>query len=232
MTGRDCPASARLVGETLQVLRATLGCGAAMFYWVEDDLSTTAHQQAGLPEGLTQDYRRHVWRHDPLLTARLAGEQRHLAELEQEAGADPAQCAPYRDFLAHYGMGGDVEFLFWAGDAPWGGISLLPLLGEATPVSQWSRIEAIHRYVALAMQGHAVARRANARAHLIRVERLTMRECDLCDLVAVGAGNADIAQLLGLTTATVKTYLRRIFDKMGVDSRMALAARLSGLGSA
>lgn len=230
MTLRDCASSARLVDETLHFLRATLGCSAAMFYWVEPDLSTTAHRLTGMPTGLTGAYRQQVWRHDPLLTARLAGGQRHLAELEQEASADPVHSAPYRAFLARYGMGGNVEFLFWAGERPWGGISLLPLVGElALP---WSRVEAVHRYVALTMQGHAIARHTRARAHLVDQVGLTARDCDLCDLVAVGASNADIAQMLGLTTATVKTYLRRIFDRMGVDSRTALAARLLDMGSA
>jgi DNA-binding CsgD family transcriptional regulator len=232
MNPRDCPASARLVGETLEFLRATLGCGAAMFSWVEPDLSTSAYHALGLPEGLTQAYRHHGWRHDPLHTARLAARHCSLAELDREAHEDPQASAPYRAFLGAYGMGGDVEFLFWAAGAPWGVISLLPLAGEALPASQWPRIEAVHRYVALTMQAHAVARHAQRRAHLLNHIGLTPRECELCDLVAVGAGNADIAQMLGLTTATVKTYLRRIFDKMGVDSRTALAARLSGLGAA
>lgn len=233
---RACPTSARLVSETLQFLRASLGCSAAMFYWVEEDLSTSAHQLANMPSGLPEAYRHDVWRHDPLLTARLADRQRHLAELEQEASQNPPYCEPYRAFLADYGMAGNVEFLFWTGEGPllrpWGGISLLPRRGEPLLAAAWPRMQAVHRYVDLMMQGHAVARHAQRQALLLHRVGLTRRECDLCDLVAVGASNADIAQLLGLTTATVKSYLRRIFDKMGVDSRTALAARLSGLGSA
>lgn len=231
---RQCPSSARMVEETIAFLRATAGCGGAMFYWVEPDLSTTAALVAGLPAALPEAYRQDGWRHDPLHTPRLASRQRRLAELEQEARHDPNHSAPYRRFLAEFGVAGNVEFLFWAGEGamaqPWGGISLLPL-DHDTPVA-WGWIEATYRYVDLMMRGHAVARHAHAHAHLVQHVGLTRRECDLCDLVAVGASNADIAQVLGLTTATVKTYLRRVFDKMGVDSRTALAARLSGLGSA
>lgn len=231
MTHRACPSSNRLVSETLLFLRASLGCGAAMFYWVEPDLSTTAHQLVGLPASLPGAYRRHVWRHDPLLTARLAQAQRDLAELEQEAAPDPLASAPYRAFLADYGVAGNVEYLFWAGDGPqrrpWGGISLLPLVGDARLSGQWPLLQATYRYVDLLLQGHAEARHLANRSLLMNRHGLTNRECDVCDLVAVGASNADIGLLLGLTTATIKSYMRRIFDKLGIDSRTALAARLS-----
>ncbi|HEX6684760.1 MAG TPA: response regulator transcription factor [Candidatus Limnocylindrales bacterium] len=54
-----------------------------------------------------------------------------------------------------------------------------------------------------------------------RPEPLSTRERQVLILVAGGATNRDIADSLGVTEATVKTYLTRIFAKLDVDDRTA-----------
>ena len=56
--------------------------------------------------------------------------------------------------------------------------------------------------------------------------RLSAREGQITELVLRGLGNREIAQLLGITLTTAKKHLGRIFDKVGVDSRSQLMARL------
>ena len=56
--------------------------------------------------------------------------------------------------------------------------------------------------------------------------RLSGREGQIMELVCRGAANRDIARTLGITVATAKKHLGRIFDKVGVDSRAQLMARL------
>ena len=51
---------------------------------------------------------------------------------------------------------------------------------------------------------------------------LTKREEDLLRLVAEGLGNRDIAQELNLSEHTVKNYMFRMFEKLGVSSRVEL----------
>ena len=51
---------------------------------------------------------------------------------------------------------------------------------------------------------------------------LTGREEQVVALVADGLSNRDVARELGLTENTVKKYLFRIFDKIGVSSRVEL----------
>lgn len=43
-----------------------------------------------------------------------------------------------------------------------------------------------------------------------------------------GASTRDIAGRTGLTVSTVNTYLKRIFSKLGVHSRVELVARMAG----
>jgi DNA-binding NarL/FixJ family response regulator len=52
--------------------------------------------------------------------------------------------------------------------------------------------------------------------------RLTKRQVEVIALVAEGLTNREIARHLGLSAHTVRNYLFRIFDKIGVSSRVNL----------
>lgn len=68
------------------------------------------------------------------------------------------------------------------------------------------------------------ARRSAARA------TLTAREREVLDIVATGATNAAVAEVLVISPATVKKHLDNIYAKLAVDSR-ATAADRAGSGS-
>jgi DNA-binding CsgD family transcriptional regulator len=57
---------------------------------------------------------------------------------------------------------------------------------------------------------------------------LTPREREVVLLLVEGASTRKIASKTGLTVATVHTYLKRIYPKMGVHSRVELVARMVG----
>ena len=59
-----------------------------------------------------------------------------------------------------------------------------------------------------------MAARADAR-------ELSPRECEVLRLVAAGRTNAEIGARLYITESTVKTYLTRVFAKLGVGDRTA-----------
>jgi len=52
--------------------------------------------------------------------------------------------------------------------------------------------------------------------------RMTKREADVVRLAVEGLSNREIGRELGLTEHTVKNYLFRIFDKLGVSNRVEL----------
>lgn len=60
---------------------------------------------------------------------------------------------------------------------------------------------------------------------------LSAREVDVVSCVAEGMTNREIAQRLKLTEHTVKNYLFRIFDKLGVSSRVEVVLFALGNGS-
>jgi DNA-binding CsgD family transcriptional regulator len=58
--------------------------------------------------------------------------------------------------------------------------------------------------------------------------RLTRREREVVEAVAEGRSNAEIASQLCISPATVAKHLEHVYDKLGVHSRTAALARLSG----
>jgi DNA-binding CsgD family transcriptional regulator len=81
----------------------------------------------------------------------------------------------------------------------------------------------------------AVLWSAKARAELARITgrapsggALTPTEGRIAELAAGGASNKEIAAKLFVTPKTVETQLSRIYAKLGIHSRMHLAARLRG----
>jgi two-component system nitrate/nitrite response regulator NarP len=62
-----------------------------------------------------------------------------------------------------------------------------------------------------------------------RDRTLSDRECEVIRLVQQGFKNRDIAARLQITEGTVKVYLHRIFEKIGVNSRTELAIKADQL---
>jgi DNA-binding CsgD family transcriptional regulator len=58
---------------------------------------------------------------------------------------------------------------------------------------------------------------------------LSSRELQIATLVALGQANKQIARELQISEWTVSTYLRRIFAKLGVDSRAAMVYHCASL---
>ena len=57
--------------------------------------------------------------------------------------------------------------------------------------------------------------------------RLSPREAEVVELVLLGYRNRDIATTLGTAPATIKKHLTHVFDKVGVDTRTQLVARIA-----
>jgi len=61
---------------------------------------------------------------------------------------------------------------------------------------------------------------------LMRQFDLTEREAEIALLAAAGLSDLDISLKAGIAPTTVRTHMRHLFEKLGVTSRTALAARI------
>jgi DNA-binding CsgD family transcriptional regulator len=66
-----------------------------------------------------------------------------------------------------------------------------------------------------------------SRQQLFKIDRLTPRELQIAELVALGRTNAEIGTELWITENSVKQALKRMFRKLKVSSRAEMVAQLS-----
>jgi two-component system nitrate/nitrite response regulator NarL len=83
------------------------------------------------------------------------------------------------------------------------------------------QIWANSQQMALLLQALVSSRRVPA-VQAQGMEQLSKRELEIVDCVAEGLSNRKIAEHLGLSQHTVKNYLFKVFDKLGVSSRVEL----------
>ena len=62
--------------------------------------------------------------------------------------------------------------------------------------------------------------------------RLSNRECDVLEALMNGAKDKDIARSVGLTTGTVRSYLKSIRGKLGVTTRTAIVSLVHEISTA
>jgi DNA-binding CsgD family transcriptional regulator len=84
--------------------------------------------------------------------------------------------------------------------------------------------EKTRRYRAVVARGLGGGRMD--RAFLMSRFRLSQREADICLLVCKGLTDLEIARVLGVAFATIRTHLKRIFIKVDVSTRSELTSRL------
>lgn len=90
-------------------------------------------------------------------------------------------------------------------------ISLAPLLAGVHPIATVKLLSSRNRPYwseALAVEAH---------------ERLSDRERTIATGIADGRTNAELAKDLGLSANTIKTYVKRLFEKLGVSRRSQVA---------
>ena len=85
-----------------------------------------------------------------------------------------------------------------------------------------------HVYVLLDAEVNGVRLLALREANPSPLSLLSPREQEIAQMVASGYPNKTIASVLEISSWTVASHLRRIFMKLQVSSRAAMATRLSG----
>jgi DNA-binding CsgD family transcriptional regulator len=105
------------------------------------------------------------------------------------------------------------------------------LEGHDLRLARWGA-RALARGLSYSTRMNRPAVESRRRGHEVqsRLDRtpLTKREKEVVSLLVSGASTRQIAEHTSLTVATVHTYLKRIYSKLGVHSRVELVARMVG----
>jgi LuxR family maltose regulon positive regulatory protein len=98
------------------------------------------------------------------------------------------------------------------------------------PVASFG-MELIRTFAEQGAGSDAILAPAFAAKELDRVpEQLNQRESEVLQLVALGLSNKEVGKRLGLTEASVKWYLQRLFDRLDVCSRTMAVIRARKFG--
>ena len=127
-------------------------------------------------------------------------------------------CEGYVDHVLLYTWDAAAEFLRLADDAGVSGVALKSQTGAAL-------VEVIERVA----QGERIGFENIQRGRQASGSgALSMREQEVLALIAFGMSNAEIGKELFLSVDTVKTYIRRLYSKLGVRNRAQAALHAAG----
>jgi DNA-binding NarL/FixJ family response regulator len=99
---------------------------------------------------------------------------------------------------------------------------LLQCLHKVHMGGRWVENRAVHDALEAALRREVGLRDVSA--------ELTSREIEMVRMVAEGLRNKEIGRRLDITEGTVKTHLRNIYRKLGLDSRVAVRRYAEGKG--
>ncbi len=212
-----------LVDETLHFLASVLKASWAVFYWIDPNQRMVFGESVGTLHRLLDEYRGGKDELDPWLARRMIGQGERIGVLSRAPVVNPTTLHQYREFLAEFDVIETVDFLLWDEAGAFAGVGLGKVQSDPPLSIDQPDLASIHRYVESSLRMHSLVRERRIEANLRR-RGLTVRELEVVALVREGASNAQIASIMEIGLATVKTYVISIFDKLGVSSRTGLAA--------
>jgi NarL family two-component system response regulator LiaR len=124
---------------------------------------------------------------------------------------------------------GEVEHIvLYTWDAPPEFVREARDIGVAAVIPKASTAEELVEALERVANGERVGLDDTVKGERSRVDgpELTVREQEVLALLALGLSNAEIAHELFLSVDTIKTHVRRVFSKLGVNNRTQAAMRV------
>ncbi|QLF91926.1 helix-turn-helix transcriptional regulator [Pseudomonas sp. ABC1] len=213
----------------MQFSRHYLSATGVLFYWIDtrrDEMQVL--DTLGVPAGFLEQYRNGMQPFDPMRVSRMVERHECVGVLSHARGFQRAdETSHYQGYLHAHGVVDTIDLMFWAGDAAFGGVGFLKTHDDPPLLLAPEALGAIQRLLEASFSAHPHVQRLLLEQRLLR-SGLSHREKQVACLIGAGASNRDVAEAMGIGLGTVKTYVVRIFDKLGVESRTALAAYLAG----
>ena len=210
----------RLLQHTLTLSEAH----SSVFFWVGPDAEWIEVQSANVCVSHVDAYLQSAGRRDPLNIKRLRDQGRRIAALRQEQKLDPgAVDADYAAYLCSIDVGDEIDLVFWREDRPFACLGLMRTRQQPPFLLDGFDWDGLRNFIEATLHLHWRTRAMLVEDHLVRRVGLKPRELDVVRHVVMGKDNSQISASLGITVGTVKTHVVSVLDKMGVDSRLAIA---------
>ncbi len=171
----------------------------------------------GLSESWARAYRRVLHRFDPLPEIAFAYGRPFRLSLAGGLAALSKNELRYLALLDRYGLGDGYAFPVFGRGAR----AAIIVYGDHADLEAVSEATVLDMYLHLQM-GYGLFTQMFARQSSPANE-LSLREKDVLFWLTQGKSNSAIAQILAISPATVDTYIRRTFRKLGVVDRVGAA---------
>jgi len=210
-----------------QLLRYTLDVTAArcnLFFWIGPDVEIVAPQYLNIRQEWLDGYVDSMYRKDPLHVARLISEKRTVAALRYDQGHNRQILdSEYEAHLLSIAIGDEIDLIFWHREIP---VACLAMM--RSPEQRRFKLHSfdwggLRDYIQATLSLHWRTRSMLTEDFLIRDRGLKPRELDIVRQILIGKDNRQIAEILGIGVGTVKSHVISILNKLGVDSRLAIA---------
>ena len=169
-------------------------------------------------------YDRYYQQHDPI-TSKLQARREATLVTQVMPQRDLMRTEFFNDFLARDGLHWGVNVYSFAGNLNIGDLRIWRARRRANfdlrTLELLRLVETAFTSALLRARGKTEAATGAPPA-----AGLSRREYEIARMIGEGLSDKVIAERLGIRFSTVRTYCARIFDKLGVNSRSAVASRL------
>jgi DNA-binding CsgD family transcriptional regulator len=137
--------------------------------------------------------------------------------------------AEYAAYLSSLNVGDEIDLVFWHDARPFACLALVRTHQQSPFSLEEFDWDGLRDFIQSTLRLHWRTRSMAVEDHLVRKLDLKSRELDIVRHILIGKDNSQIAANLGISIGTVKTHVVSILDKMGVDSRLAIACLVHDL---
>lgn len=213
--------------ETLNFLKKTHDCSAAVFTWFDHISDIPTHFSDGLDEKIISHYYDKYVDNDPISHLQLIKNSARTARLTPDL-LECSHAEKYQDFMHNYTLTDEADVILWAGDAPVASIALIKLKDDV-PFPNDFNLDETRKFIQFNFDMLPSIKKINLQSQLRNQLNFTTRESVIAALLCDGYANKEISAQLNIESATVKTHLINIFEKLKVKSRTQAVAIIAHL---
>ena len=212
--------------RTASFVSEALGADWSCFYQIDGCSQPFGFQTHRTPWALREAYLKHdIARTDPMHPIHLVGRNiRFISMFDSRMSGSLESRRNYWSFLSAFGTRDAAEMIFRVRGRAVAGLSLL-WVGKQGARAERQQGEAVQSYVEFNLAPYVREVNTVGPCDTDNPLDLTGRQLEIAQLVCDGLTNIQIADRLNIGTATVKTHLLHVFEKVGVQTRAALATR-------